>query len=855
MTVGIVVVSHSARLAEGAAELAREMASSAVKLAVAAGMDDAAHALGCDPLRVRAAIGEVDDDDGVLVLMDLGSALLSAEFARDLLEPDQQRRVQLCDAPLVEGLVAAAVASMTGASLGEVAAHARAALDAKREHLAGADPAPAGAPESVDAPRPQDDAQAVATFTVSTAHGLHARPAAAIVRAVSGRRATATLRNLTTDSGPVPAASLNGILMLGARHGHLIRVEASGSDAAVLVAELQRLAGRGFEQESPGRPAPAAVLDAPPAQRASGPAQGDSSAVLLTGLTAAPGLGLGTARHLLHNHPNGVVRVDASQPAPAGGPQDLKQRLHAAVDAVVNSLRQAIARNREPEIVAILESQLLTLSDPLVIRAAEDLVDRAGYPVLEAWRVACDEVIARIGRLGDPYLAARAADLTAMRDEVAARLQGAGDLADLAGVLLGRELSPMEAASLDPEKVTAVVTADGSPSAHSAMILRAAGIPAVVGVGPAILATPEGSTLVVDADAATVETSPSAATQAAVIRRIERRRADTLAAEAAAGRAAVTLDGVHIRVVANIARLADVHRAAAAGADGVGLVRSEFIFAERSAPPTEDEQVAIYEQICSAFPGRHVVLRTLDVGGDKPLDYLDVPREANPFLGLRGIRLTLRRPSLMMPQLRAALRTAAGHELRLMLPMVSVADEIRHARDLIRQASADLAPTGIDAGHIPLGIMVETPAAALKAATLLREVDFVSIGTNDLTQYTLAAERGNADVAHLVRECDPSVLRLVATVCAAAADLGVPVAVCGAAAENLSLVPLLVGLGVRELSVSPPSVAAVKAEVRRLDAGAAARTAARAVDAGTAEEVLALVGQLTADAAAGKNES
>jgi multiphosphoryl transfer protein len=855
MTVGIVLVSHSAKLAEGAVELARAMATSSVRLAVAAGIPDPEHPLGCDPLRVRAAIDEVDGDDGVLVLMDLGSAILSAEFALDLLEPGQREHVLLCEAPLVEGLVAAAVQSMAGASLAEVAAHARAALDGKREHLANSVTEPSTEP-AAPAVSP-GDADAVTTFTAFTRHGLHARPAAAIVMAVGGLDATVTLRNLATSAEPVPAASINGILQLGVRHGDVVRVEARGPQAAAAAAAIDELAARNFDEDAernPGQAAEvaAATTDREPGQTAAGhlrsPSDGPSPTGLV-GLTASPGVGVGAATRISQSRPSALAHGGATDPA------EQSRRLHAAIDAVAVSLRETIEAQTDAEVVAILRSQLLTLFDPLVVQAADELVAERGFDALRAWQAACDEMTGRIGALDDPYLAARAGDVSAIREEVSQRLEGAGDLGQLAGVLLARDLSPMQAAALLPGRVSAVATAEGSPSGHSAMILRAAGIPAVVALGPAILSTPEGATLVVDADSATVDTNPTAATLQLASVLIAEREAGRLTAQKAAGDAARTRDGVHIHVVANIALPVDAGRAAAAGADGVGLLRSEFIFADHGAAPTESEQVGIYTDICAAMGGRPVVLRTLDIGGDKPLPYLNLPPEANPFLGMRGIRLTLKHPDLLIPQLRAALRTAASYPLRLMLPMVSVADEITRTRVLLEKARDELLREGYQVPeYTPLGIMVETPTAALKAATLVPEVDFVSIGTNDLTQYTLAAERGNPNVAHLVREYDPSVLRLIAMVCSVAQKADVPVAVCGAAAEDARMVPLLLGLGVRELSVSAPNVGTVKAQVRNLNLGRAADLAAAALGSGTAEEVLALVARSSAGDTAAKEE-
>jgi multiphosphoryl transfer protein len=345
--------------------------------------------------------------------------------------------------------------------------------------------------------------------------------------------------------------------------------------------------------------------------------------------------------------------------------------------------------------------------------------------------------------------------------------------------------------------------------------------------------------IVVDGDRGIIELAPDEArlleVRHAVAKLVGVREAARLAAQGPAH----TVDGTHIEVAANVGSAADARRAREEGADGVGLLRSELLFLDRPDAPDEHEQVAAYEEICGELDGRPVVLRTLDVGGDKPLPYIRVPHEVNPFLGVRGLRLALAHPeSLLLPQLRAALRVAAVHPLRLMLPMVSTLAELEAVRVWLDRARTALVAEGVAvAERLAVGTMVEVPALALRAEALVAEIDFVSIGTNDLTQYALAAERGNPGVDHLADPLDPTVLRLIAMVCDAAGAAGVPVAVCGGLASDPAAVAVLIGLGVRELSVPPGDVPTIKQQVRATDLAAAVTLAQRALGARSAAEV------------------
>ena len=406
------------------------------------------------------------------------------------------------------------------------------------------------------------------------------------------------------------------------------------------------------------------------------------------------------------------------------------------------------------------------------------------------------------------------------------------------------DLTPTQAARLDPSTVLGIVTADGSPLSHGAILARALGIPAVVGAGHDVLAVPDGTTILVDGTEGVVVIDPDPSVNMHYRGKADaqRQHADNLLA--AANRPSITSDGVPIEVLANIASLDDAVQAVRHGADGIGLLRTEFLFLDRPQPPSEDEQLDAYLSIADALGGRRLTVRTLDVGGDKPVPYLPTALEANPFLGRRGLRLSLHQPDIFKQQLRALVRAGMQHPIAVLFPMVTTIDELRAARVLLGEAAAEV---GCPAGELPtgfeVGAMAEVPAFALHARAAVPLVDLVSIGTNDLTQYTLAAERGNADVAALADPLDPAVLHLISEV-ANAATARARVAVCGELAADPVAAALLIGLGVRELSMNPRAIPAVKDAIRSTSANKAKQLAALALHRDSAASVRALLSDL-----------
>jgi phosphocarrier protein FPr len=820
--VGIVIVSHSAGLADGVVELARQMGGEELALEAAGGMEDGE--IGTDAERVKAAIERARSDDGVLVLMDLGSAVMSAEMAAEMVAmEDADVRVVLSEAPLVEGAVAAAARARGGSTLDEVAAEARAALGIKASAL-GAEEAEVSAPAVEEA----GPAGPHRRLHVGNRLGLHARPAARFVEAAGRFGATVAVSDETTGRGPVDGRSLTALVTLGAGQGHDILVHASGEQAEATLDALEELAATGFGDGDGGAAAAApAPARAEPAAEPEPAPEAPAPGAELAGIAASSGVAIGPARPL-----DAPVLAPRDE-EPAGSPDEEWARLdaaRAAARADIEQARAAIAGRAGESEAAIFDAHLLLLDDAALLDPARSAIEEGQSGAAAAWAAAASAAAGAYRDLDDPYLRERAADVEDVAARVLRRLADpadagpAGAAAD--GIVLADELTPGQAAELDPAQVRGIATARGGATAHAAILARALGIPAVVGLGRSLLAVGEGTPLILDGDAGTVRVDPGeAAVAEAEERRAEgeRRRAR---ARAAAHEPAVTRDGTRIEVAANLGSPAEVAGALEHGAEGVGLLRTEFLFLDRDAPPPEDEQVAVYGEIARALGDRPLVVRTLDAGADKPLPFLRQAPEDNPFLGRRGIRLALARPELLDTQLRALVRAAAEHPLKVMFPMVATLGELRAARAALERAQAE---TGAR-GRIEVGVMVEVPAVALAAERFAPEVDFFSIGTNDLSQYTMAAERGNPDVAALIDGPLPPVLRLVALVTRAAAPAGAWVGVCGELAGEPGAAALLAGLGVTELSMAAPRIPEVKEVIRGLDLETARATAGRALE-------------------------
>ncbi len=843
--VGIVVVSHSASLADGVVELARQMGGEELAIEAAGGLEDGS--IGTDVERVRAAIERAMSDDGVLVLMDLGSALMSAEMAVEFLEANG--KVALSEAPFVEGTVAAAVAARGGLSLEEVQGEARRAIAMKEAQLgvestpstSGGTPTTSEGTPTAEAPPVTDALEA--RIAIRNEIGLHARPAA-LVAELAGRFDADLRLSKAGGPGPVSARSLTGLMTLVARKGDELIASASGPQAAEALTALTALADEGFgDGVASGPGAAAAVVTASaaspaptarPAPREPRVSEPEAGAVL-HGIAASTGLALGPVR-----------RFDAELDAPAErasqGAAVEQERLESArrsARAAIERDRDDIARRTTAGDAAILTAHLALLDDEALVDGARAQID-AGDAAEMAWYRTTEQTAQTWRALDDELMRERATDVEDVGRRVLAALSGREPGARISdeGILVVSELTPADAAALDPDLVQGIAAARGTATAHAAILARALGIPAVVGLGDSVLAVSDGTPVLLNGEAGTVLVAPDPE----VAQRAEQERARALERRERAlnhaSEAALTRDGVTIEVAANLGGAGGAAEAVALGADGVGLLRTEFLFLDRAEIPSEDEQTDTIAEIAAALDGRPLVVRTLDVGADKPLPALPMAAEQNPFLGTRGIRLSLAHPELLATQLRAILRVAAEHPLKVMFPMVATAAELDAALAAVEEARA---ATGVRAA-IEVGIMIEVPAAALQSELLARSADFFSIGTNDLTQYTMAAERGNEQVGGLLSGPQPAVLKLVAETVAGAAAHGRWVGVCGELAGDPAAALLLAGLGVRELSMAPPLIAEVKQALRSVsltDAAAAAQRALLARDAAQAREFAA----------------
>ena len=820
--VGIVIVSHSLALAESLVELIKEVASAQVPIAIAAGAGEDNREFGTNAVEIMEAIQAVDNPQGVLVLMDLGSAILSAEMALELLPAEMHSRIRFCAAPLVEGAIAAAIQASLGSDLKAVCKEAVGALGPKVEQLGGKPGAEVGAQDTVSEGQPASAAAAKASVILQNQHGLHARPAARFVQMAASFDADIQVYNESKKKGPVSAKSLNALATLGAVQGIEIEISATGPQAQEAVQALEKLVRDNFGERLPSAqdpaPAPAGVL---PEQK------GDWSAV-----PVSEGIAVGPL-YLYHPPPPPIPEHTIQDPEPAW------RRLQGALDSTRSAIRerrQRVAGELGEEQAAIFDAHLLILDDPELVERARHLIFEGNKNEAAAWDQAIQEVAGSYRQLEDAYLQQRAADVLDVGGQVLHELAGSSavEAIDLPRpvILFAPDLTPTQTAQLDMNKVLGLLTLAGGPTSHSAILARSMGIPAIAGVDPSIETLPTGTLLGIDgfSGAITIQPEPDE------LSRLEKRRQEWLDRREAllktSDQPAVTVDGRRIEVAANVGILRDAELAVSNGADGIGLLRTEFLFQSGERPPDEDTQMRAMAEIGARLNPKPVIVRTLDVGGDKDLPYIDLPEEANPFLGVRAIRLSLREPELFRTQLRAILRAGTDANILVMFPMVTSIREVREACKILEEEHLALEAQGIaHSWPVQTGIMVEVPGAALTSAVLAPEVDFFSIGTNDLTQYTLAAERGSAALAEFADALHPAVLRLIHKVVEAAHAHGKWVGVCGELAGDPVATAVLVGLGVDELSLNPGGIPRVKAIVRAIHTNQAQELARQALEA------------------------
>ncbi len=828
MTVGLVIVSHSEKLASGAAELAQQMTQQTIAIAAAGGMGN--NVLGTSADIIQQAIESVDGPDGVLILLDMGSAILSTEMALEMLTEEQRGRVLLSFAPIVEGAVAAAIDATLGHSLQAVKAAAE--KIASKEQLQNLKPV-TQTEETIAETEPSSSmtntlsADALEKrYTLTNPAGLHARPASLFIRTAAAFKSLVEVR---TNERQARADSVIGLLSLNARQGDTILIRVEGEDAQATVDALGKLVEANFYETAETPKLPTAVPSGQQVKEIASPYTTTQAANELQGITTSAGFALGPA--LLYSSQNIDLRNVERHAIPPSQVASEQTRLQEAIDATVQEL-QTMTQRLQHQVganeAAILDAQVLMLRDPLLLNAASNAINQQYDDAASAFAQAGEQYAAQLEAMHNTFLAERAVDIRDVTSRVVQRLSGAIHsqqsfiMLDKPVILIARDLTPSDTVQLRHEMVLGICTVQGGPTAHTAILARALGIPAIAGLQETLLQhIRSGDELGMDADKGIVYLRPTSKTRTALARRVKEQKQRQTALKTAAQQThgSLLIDGRRIHLLANIGSAVEAEAARQWGAEGVGLLRTEFLFASSQTLPNEEEQRASYAQVFRAFRGTStniaggpIVVRTLDAGADKPMPalqpFLNSEKEANPALGVRGVRIHLAHPELLEVQFKALLQAAQDEhiELHVMIPMLTTVEELRTVQTLFRRVSTNL---NIKT-PIPFGIMVEVPASVIMASELASLADFFSIGANDLLQYTLACDRTNSALSSLYNPMQPSVLRLIRQVAEAGQNAGKPVAVCGEMASDPRLAPILVGLGVTELSMTPNALPAVR---------------------------------------------
>lgn len=652
-------------------------------------------------------------------------------------------------------------------------------------------------------------------------HGLHARPSARLAEMARQFKGSVTI---SLGDKSADATSVTALMGLGSKLGSEIEIRVVGDrsrETAVALADLLDRMAKDEHAEVPQ--ASRAIVD----QHASNPLT--LSADAMPAVIASPGLAVGAAFILAQSD---LPVVEMGQ-----GIAEEHSRLDLAIAQVGEHLASTIASEHGPH-KSIAEAHLAIASDRTIRDAAERAL-LAGASAEHAWRVASREQEDMLATLDDARMRDRAIDLRDVERRILRQLVGvSGDWNVPPGaILICDDIEPSTLMAMPKQGVVGICTARGGATSHAAILAAARSIPMLVAAGEGVLALESGSLVLLDAHTGSLDPAPSADALAEVAKRIESEHGKAAAARANAQVPCVLRDGSRVEVFANLATIDDAQEAVANGAEGCGLLRTEFLFAEAARAPTEAEQEQVYGQYACILGGRPLIIRTIDVGGDKPIAYLPFPEEANPALGMRGIRFALSEGSILRTQLRAMLKAVPVKQLRIMLPMIVEASEIEEVKDLVSREAADL---GVP-GAIQVGIMVETPAAALIAGELALHADFLSIGTNDLSQYVLAMDRGNAALASRVDSFHPAVLRAIQLTAAGAASNDRWLGICGGLASDFRAAPLLVGLGCDELSCVPTAIPKIKQTLGRWTLFQCRDLAARALSLSSAAEVRKLV--------------
>jgi phosphocarrier protein FPr len=681
--------------------------------------------------------------------------------------------------------------------------------------------------EAVATPEVSSTAKAITSdpIIIPNPSGLHARPAA--VLASLAKKYQSEIR-LKRGGQEVSARSVVGLMRLEVANGDRVQLIAKGPDAAAAIAELSEALRSGLGEEG-AKPVAAPASVSTLTEAAPPPRLRSDDPNLILGVAASPGIAVGYTYRIRHQ--------EISVAEKGSNPNQERRKFEQAVAQAkgeIEALRAKVHGQADAGKAAIFAAHLELLEDPELEESTARLIDQ-GKSAAFAWKQTYSAQADQLAKLKNELLAARANDLRDVGGRVLRILTGAtAETVSYpnSSILLAEDLTPSDTATMEPGKVLGFCTVGGGATSHVSILARSMDIPAIAGAEPRIMDLPNGTPVILDGGKGRLRLNPSPEEMEQVqqkqLRLKQKRQVDL----STASQPAITKDGQRIEVVANIGNAKEAEQSVSLGGEGVGLLRSEFVFMERDSAPSEEEQTQIYSHIAQILGDRPLIIRTLDVGGDKPLPYLPIPHEENPFLGVRGVRIGFDRPDILRTQLRAILRASTQGNVKVMFPMIATLEDWRMAKAMLEEERQKLGVAPIETG-----IMVEVPSVAVSANQFAKEVDFFSVGTNDLTQYTLAMDRGHPKLAPHVDGLNPAVLSLIGMAATAANAHGKFCGICGGIGSDPQAVPILIGLGVRELSVSVPTIPSIKAQIRELNLAECQRLAERALTLQSGAEV------------------
>lgn len=838
--VGIIIVAHSEELAKSVCEMALQMSlGKDVPIVPAGGLEDGS--FGTSISKIQGALDQVYSADGVLILMDLGSAVMTTQMLLEMLPEEKKKKIVLSNAPLVEGAIAAVVASAQGLPLEKVYLAAEQAINTPKI-------GEVATVTKTEEKTKEDQSVSKVEVVIPNPIGLHARPASLFVQTASRFKSRITLRNISRSGPVVDAKSIMEVATGGtARQGERVLITAQGEDAEEAVSTLKQLIESGFGELGEAETLPRVKVQEKLSEtvgeeiKKSQKTEFDSANIEFSGIPASPGYAI--APVFLLSEP--VITVEKQK---IGNINAEIERVMTALNRAksqIEEIKVKVLESGDKKVAQIFDFHKMLLEDDKVINEIIEVITKDQINAEFAIEEVFEELRSKFEKLDDQYMKLRAADIKDLEVRVLGILKGKErvDLTSLSGdvILIAKDLSPSDTALLDKTKIKGIATAFGGATSHTSILANMWGIPAVVGLGEDVLNIPEGSIVALDGSKGKLIVNPTDDMRI----EFESKRKNFESSERKLmqniSEPAITRDGKRVEIVANIGDIPSANDALKFGAEGVGLLRTEVLYLERQTAPDEKEQYNFYRSIGEIMGNRTVVIRTFDIGGDKPLPYLKIPKEENPFLGLRGVRLYFEYPSLFLTQVKSILKASVGFNFKIMLPMISSVDEVLKIKEMIEQVKEDLSKHGEEfSKNLELGIMVEIPSAGILSDKIVDYVDFFSIGSNDLTQYTLAVDRGNENVSKFYQPFSPALFRIFKMVIDSAHAKGKWVGLCGELAGQKEALPALLGLGLDEFSMNPRSIPLIKTLIRKLEFEKAHSLALELLNVKNASEFIAL---------------